>query len=512
MRKIVLFVVAICTCGLLFAQQPRENQKAIQEKLKEYKSRYAKGERDRKFMREYVSFLQEKRRVSDLEKVADEYLQTVPFKKRYTGENFKIFTSGVRDCDAVSFKDLVAGWERVRENREELSVHVENVYKLFLMQNRLKKQQLPAGAVSRVKEDLEKVQSPNKDFCLTLLDMCVATDQGDDDAVVRLLRERISPGNMKQWNSWDVLVIISPALGFVLESADKVRCEEMMAMLKPYVDPKDKSSLFNSSYQNFEGKLLLFDAESRKAVCSGKPDAVGEIVDNGISGFMFNTSWGGVMTDKEYNFLREVYSSSDDTLKLKHLHTLLMVFRYNGYTPGLEALKPLIEKNVKDCEEKREVLSRYKTYAHLAPGKPAPEFKLKDMDGKEHALSDYRGKVVVVDVWATWCGGCIQKLPYFLKTRDNYKGREDIVFLVISIDQKGMYNKWKFAHPRYNLMDITSLVAHPKGCTFSDDYNITGIPRYFVIDREGKIVNVYAPAPDSKRFDDLIQQTLNSGK
>lgn len=511
MRKMVLFVVAICTCGLLFAQQPQEYQKAVQEKLKEYKSRYDKGERGHKFMREYTSFLQEKRRVADLEKIADEYLQTVSFKKRYSGENLKIFTSGVRDCDAVSFKDLVAGWDRIRDNKAELAVHVENVYKLFLFKNRLEKQRLPVEATRRVREDLEKVQSPNKEFYLALLDICIAIDKEDDNAVVRLLREHISVDNKKQWNNWDILVIINPALDLVLESADKARCEEMMAMLKPYVDLKDESSFFNASYQNFEGKLQLFNAESQKAICPGKT-VTEEIADNGVSGFMFNTSWGGVMTDREYDFLREVYSSSDDTLKLKYLHTVLQVFRYNGYTSGLEALKPLIEKNVKDCEKKREVLARYKTYAHLAPGKLAPEFKLMDMNGKEHALSDYRGKVVVVDVWATWCGGCIQKLPYFLKMRDNYKGREDVVFLVISIDRKDMYNKWKFAHPRYNLMDITSLIAHPQECTFSDDYNITGIPRYFVIDREGKIVNVYAPAPDSKRFDDLIKQTLNSGK
>lgn len=514
MRKVGLFVVAICTCGLLFAQQPQENRKAIQEKLKEYKSRYEQGERGAKFMREYVVFLQEKGTVSDLEKMADVYLQKVAFKKRYTDENLKIFTSGVKDVNAVSFKELLIEWDRIRDNKAELAAHVENVYKLYLFQNRLKKQALPEEGIRRMREDLEKVQGVNKDFYLMLLDVCVATDKKEDDAIVRLFREHFTAENEKQWNNWNVLAIISPALEVVLEAADKARCEEMMALLKPYASGSQgkKSHFLNTAYQNFEGKLSMFDAESRKVVCPGKTDVAEEITDNGVSGFMFNTSWGGVMTDKEYAFLQKVYSSDDDSLKMEYLHTLLQVFRYNGYTPGLEELKPLIEKNVKDCEQKREVLDRYKTYAHLAPGKLAPEFKLKDVDGKEHSLSDYRGKVVVVDVWATWCGGCIQKLPYFLKIRDRYKGREDIVFLVISIDQKSMYNTWKFAHPRYNLMDITSLIAHPKECTFSDDYNITGIPRYFVIDRDGKIVNVYSPAPDSKRFEDLIRQTLNSSK
>lgn len=504
-------VLFFSCCGLLVAQQTKEDRKVIREEINAYNSRFSAGERGMKFMREYTFLVKEKGTVVDLEKIADEYLRLVPVKKRYTGENLEIFLSGIKDYRAVSFRELLGRWDCVdQDNKVKLGTHVEYVYKLALFNSCLNKKKLTSDFIELMRSDLDRVDSSDKEYCLMLLKMCVAANNEESDQVVRLFREHISTGNVMSWdNNWSDRVILGYVFNQVLESADKKLCEEMLGILKPSMDPEDKSCFFNSLYQNFEGKLLLLDPENQKAVCPVKP-IVKEIKEEkqDVSGFMFNTSWGGVMTDKEYKFLRDVYSSSDDTLKQKYLHTLMQVFRYNGYTSGLEALKPLIEKNVRDCKEKREVLSRYKTYAHLASGKPAPEFKLKDMNGKEHALSDYRGKVVVVDVWATWCAGCIQKLPYFLKVRDHFKERDDVVFLVISIDQKEAYNRWKFAHPRYNLLDITSLIAHPDDCTFSDDYNITGIPRYFVIDREGKIVNVYAYAPDSPKFEKLINETL----
>ena len=156
---------------------------------------------------------------------------------------------------------------------------------------------------------------------------------------------------------------------------------------------------------------------------------------------------------------------------------------------------------------KDEINKLYEGYEHLKEGNVAPAFTLKDFKGKEHSLSNYKGKVLVIDVWATWCGGCIAKLPTYMAMSQKYKERDDIEFITISIDDKGAFNSWKYALPRLKLMGVTNLLASKGECTFQKDYNITGIPRYFLIDKEGKIVSVYAPTP-GKAFEALIDKTL----
>lgn len=215
------------------------------------------------------------------------------------------------------------------------------------------------------------------------------------------------------------------------------------------------------------------------------------------TGLMFNTSYAGAVNETDYKKITDVFNSKNEELKLLYLQKIPSIFRYNGVTNDLLKIRPLIDKNFADCDLKKEIISLYEKYAHLLPGLPAPDFRLKDYKGNEYALSDYKGKVLVIDVWATWCSGCILKLPNFLKVRDRYKGRDDVAFMVVSIDRTGAYQTWKFTHPKYNLMDITSVIASEDSDdnSFSKDYNITGIPRYFVIDGEGKIVTVYAPSP-----------------
>ena len=509
-RSLIIFIFLLSSIFNSISAQNKitpEEKKAIQAKIKSYQERYDAGERKRSFMQEYAFLLNEKGTVADLSKIADEYLQMIPIKKRYTGENWEIFEKGINEYTQASFRDLIKYWDKLSpEIQTKARERVLSLYRTGLFTERTKGK-MSQEFVQSMRSDLQRVNVPDMEYYMGLLDMAIATDNNDTEAIIRLFKSHVTKDKISGWNAFSSLSIINAALNKVLESADISRCKQMLELLQPFVDKKNKKSTFNNIYGNFEGKLITLDPNYGKQYAQENTNTQLEYTTI-EDGFYFNTSIGGVMTDKEYKVLKDVFSSSNDSLKHEHLHTVLQVFRYNGYTAGLEELKPLIEKNVADCKEKEEVLSRYKTYAHLAPGKPAPEFKLKDANGKEYALSSYRGKVVVVDVWATWCGGCIEKLPYFLKLWKKYKNRDDIVFLTISIDRKAAYNTWKFALPRYNLTEITSLIAPEDEGTFSADYNITGIPRYFIIDREGKIVNVYAPNPNNLKFEEMIIQTL----
>src|SRR5580693_8152705 len=74
--------------------------------------------------------------------------------------------------------------------------------------------------------------------------------------------------------------------------------------------------------------------------------------------------------------------------------------------------------------------------------KPAPDFTVKDAQGREVSLSDYKGKVVLLNFWATWCAGCKQEIPWFMDFQTKYQAN-GLVVLGVSLDDDG----WKVLNP-----------------------------------------------------------------
>lgn len=148
-------------------------------------------------------------------------------------------------------------------------------------------------------------------------------------------------------------------------------------------------------------------------------------------------------------------------------------------------------------------------YYPMREGAIAPDFEAEDEFGKTVKLSDYRGKIVFIDVWATWCGACVKGLPYFVALREQYKDREDIVFLTVTFDNEGTKEYWnKFLCEK----KISGVIPHlfPKNRTqFGDVYCVTGIPRYILIDKEGKIVNAWHVAAMHEFFPLVFESELN---
>jgi thiol-disulfide isomerase/thioredoxin len=115
-------------------------------------------------------------------------------------------------------------------------------------------------------------------------------------------------------------------------------------------------------------------------------------------------------------------------------------------------------------------------------GAPAPAIRVESMSGKALALDDYRGKVVLLDVWASWCGPCKQELPMLDDMAKRLRGQGvDVEVLAVSVDQERA-NVVKFlkARPRWSLT-----IAHdPKG-EIADRFSPEKMPTSYVIDREG---------------------------
>lgn len=215
------------------------------------------------------------------------------------------------------------------------------------------------------------------------------------------------------------------------------------------------------------------------------------------------------MNSNDYRKLHEVFSSKNDALHIAYMKKLKHPIGNGGCNEELYAIRPLIEKNVKPSKLKNEILELFDLHKGTMPGEPAPTPALKDAEGKVHTFAQFRGKVVVVDIWATWCSSCLAKMPNFIELSEKYKGNDRIVFLTVSIDRKEVRDSWLAAIEKRKMGSLLNLTPDcSEESQFESDYHISGVPRYMVIDEEGNIVTAYAPPP-GEGLDEIITKTFN---
>ncbi len=147
---------------------------------------------------------------------------------------------------------------------------------------------------------------------------------------------------------------------------------------------------------------------------------------------------------------------------------------------------------------------RHKTdqAGRLVEGQPAIDIMMKDVNGNVKHLSDFRGKVIYMDLWATWCGPCIQESPAFEALSKKYEGK-DIVFLPVSTDSRAA--TWK-SYLQSHHKDLPQYISQDQA--LKDDWCVMYIPRFILIDRDFKIVNAYAPRPSEEGIVDLLDSVL----
>jgi peroxiredoxin len=135
--------------------------------------------------------------------------------------------------------------------------------------------------------------------------------------------------------------------------------------------------------------------------------------------------------------------------------------------------------------------------------KPAPDFALKDADGKLVHLSDYRGKVVLLDFWATWCGPCKIEIPWFMEMQRKNKDRGFEV-LGVAMDDEG----WEAVKPFVTDLKVNYRIVIGNDATAEIYGGVDALPTTFLIDRDGKIAAVHIGLASKKDFEDGIQELL----
>ena len=143
----------------------------------------------------------------------------------------------------------------------------------------------------------------------------------------------------------------------------------------------------------------------------------------------------------------------------------------------------------------------------LGKGVPAPNFTLPGLDGNMVSLADYKGKVVLLNIWATWCPPCVEEMPSMEKLHQELKG-ENFEILAVSLDESGA--KAVIPFMKKHQLSFPAL-TDPKG-TIKGLYQTTGVPETVIIDKDGITVEkVIGPrdwaAPGAIRFFRNLIQT-----
>jgi peroxiredoxin len=125
----------------------------------------------------------------------------------------------------------------------------------------------------------------------------------------------------------------------------------------------------------------------------------------------------------------------------------------------------------------------------LAPGAPAPDFTVESQNGESVQLSDYKGKVVVLKFWATWCGPCIASMPHFEKIYQKAKPQGVELLAVCVSDEKPAYQQWLVKNKsNYTYPFFFDPAGKTPNMSISGRlYNVTGIPTVYIIDKDGKV-------------------------
>ncbi|WP_180327357.1 TlpA disulfide reductase family protein [Labilibaculum manganireducens] len=190
------------------------------------------------------------------------------------------------------------------------------------------------------------------------------------------------------------------------------------------------------------------------------------------------------------NHLLSVSASSDvyEYVSLLSMKDLLVEDR------SLEAVNRAtnILATFKNKDLADDLATAIKEAGKLLKGNKAFDIEFVNSKGKLDHLSDYRGKIIYVDFWATWCGPCMCEKPYFSKLKEKYN-QADLVFISISIDKEK--ERWEkcIAEEKSNAIEYLAKDVNK----VADDWQIKSIPRFLIIDKDFNIVDAKAALPSS---------------
>lgn len=155
-----------------------------------------------------------------------------------------------------------------------------------------------------------------------------------------------------------------------------------------------------------------------------------------------------------------------------------------------------------DEEYKKGLEKRIKRLRKFVTGAPVVDVQFEDENGKEVKLSDFKGKLIYIDFWATWCGPCRKELPSYGKLIEKFKGK-DVVFLSVSVDQDKA--KWQSFIKEESIGSVQLYASNQQN--LMKQWEIKGIPRFALVGKDLSFIDAFADRPSSEK---IIEEKINS--
>jgi peroxiredoxin len=168
-------------------------------------------------------------------------------------------------------------------------------------------------------------------------------------------------------------------------------------------------------------------------------------------------------------------------------------------TSTYDSLSNMLGEKAKSYSEYQDITNELTKLHSIEVGKPAPDFTRTDLNGKTFKLSDYRGKTVILDFWATWCVPCRASMPHMKEIYAKYK-KDGLVVICIADDDKNE-DQWKEAIKKDGtdafIHVLRGFVMHDDGSMdktndLDDFYAVSSIPSRFIVDKDGNLAAVKA--------------------
>ena len=215
----------------------------------------------------------------------------------------------------------------------------------------------------------------------------------------------------------------------------------------------------------------------------------------------------------ERNIIKEVLRESSFRTKLLAYSLHFRIENSGKYRMQLTSVDEYIEQFKKEIDNQRflphiEALyeAEKKTIGSLSRGAAAPAFTPPDETGKFVSLSDFKGKVVYLDLWASWCAPCLKEMRPLKELREKYLGK-DVELISISIDTER--DSWLQKIRTMELGGVQLIdQAGSVNSKIAKDYKVSGVPHYILIDKKGRIASSYAPRPSDAEIEKQINALL----
>lgn len=232
--------------------------------------------------------------------------------------------------------------------------------------------------------------------------------------------------------------------------------------------------------------------------------------------FMENPSYAKLVSTKFSIEMNQDTSAGYEDVFMKRVaalpegnirNTLLQSTMQYLMTPSerLDEFLTFFKEHSTDAKDIAQMEEKHASLQNLTKGNPSPQFEYENYNGGKTSLTDYSGKYVYIDVWATWCGPCLGEIPS-LKEKEAKYHNSNVEFVSISIDEQKAYDTWRNMVKDKELGGSQLMADNAWQSAFVQEYQINGIPRFILIDPEGMIVSADAPRPSSDKLDETFKE------